>query len=167
MLRVCALIAALWAGGAQADAVSRLFPSGGLRGQADFTFLGARIYGAELFTGGGGAYRAGRPVALRLTYYRQITSGQFLRSTMSELARIEGARADHAEIRAKLSGCFQNVGSGDTYVAYSSGASDLRLLRNGRETCRVSHAGIGSRFLDIWLSDQSRSPRLTRQLRGG
>lgn len=170
MLRIAALISALLgaglATGAQAETVARYLPSGGLRGQADFRFLGVKIYGAELFTPKAAAYQPQAPVALRLTYHRQISASQFLRSTMSELDRIEGSRSDHADLRLALAPCFRDVSAQDSYVAFGAGPNDLRLARNGQETCRVQRPGISPRFFGIWLSDQSRSPRLTRQLRG-
>lgn len=167
MRKALALIAAMAAAPALAQDMSPWLPGAGLRGEAEFRLLGARIYGAQLFTKGGAAYAPGGPAALRLTYFRQISAGQFLRTTMSELARIEGARADHPAIRSKLAPCFRDVTSGDNYVAYSGGANDLRLALNGRNLCRINHPNIAPRFLDIWLSPQSRSARLSRQLRGG
>ena len=138
-----------------------------IRGAATFRWLGLPLYTARLFTPGGAAVDWSRPVALQLTYARDIKRQSLVDATVSELERLEGSQADHAVIGQKLSPCFRNVSEGDQFVAATRGRDEVVLFFNGNKTGSTSHDNLGRRFLDIWLSDNSRSPSQSRKLRGG
>ena len=135
-------------------------------GQATLRFLGFDIYTATLHGEGGGAFSWDRPLSLRLDYARGFTAEELLEGTQSELTRIEGARPDQPEVLAKLAPCFRDVAAGDYYVAYAPSADQVEMRLNGAATCTVTHPDLRKRFLGIWLSPQSRSARLSAQLRG-
>lgn len=135
-------------------------------GAATIRWLGAPIYDARLFIGGGGAFRWQGPMALQLEYRRSFKGEQLLEATMQELRRIEGGRTDHAALRRDLQGCYRDVRQGDAVTAVSTGRDDLALWMNDRRLCQVRASDIQQRFLGIWLSPQSRIARLGPQLRG-
>lgn len=150
-----------------ADVIAKVFNGAQLRGEATFRWLGLPLYTARLFTPGGGALSWAKPVGLELVYARNISRQSLVDATVSELERIEGSRADHGVIGQKLVPCFRDVSDGDRFVATTTSADEVQLFFNGARTCRVRHEDLGARFLNIWLSDDSRSPALSRQLRGG
>lgn len=136
-------------------------------GQGVYRWLGLPLYEATLFAPGGARFNWQSPLALQLVYARSLR-GEVLRdATLSELGRIEGARRDHGDIKAKLGSCFRDVGGGDRYVAVATSADTLTFWLNGRKTCELVHKGAKKRILGIWLSEKSRSARLARRLRGG
>jgi hypothetical protein len=89
-----------------------------------------------------------------------------MKSTMAELDRLEGPQQDHPTIQQKLRNCFKRVGPEDKFLAVGPQVNRIELFRNGVRTCTVAHANIRARFLDIWLSPNSRFPSLSRKLRG-
>ena len=135
-------------------------------GSATLSFLGFTVYRGRLFTEEGQAFTPGAPVALELVYNRTFTAEQMLDTTRSELARVEPGRPGQDIILDRLADCFRDVSRGDQFLAASEEPDRLRLWLNGTQTCDVRGDGIGARFLSIWLSENSRFPRLSRQLRG-
>ena len=135
-------------------------------GQTTYRWLGVPLYEATLYTARGKSFGWDAPLALQLVYARNLKGGSLVDATLAELDRIEGKRADHSDIRAKLSPCFRDVGVGDRYVAVAGSSDRIAFWRNGSKTCEFSHAGAKKRILGIWLSDDSRSVRQARRLRG-
>lgn len=135
-------------------------------GEATLRFLGMQIYSATLHTEGADRFDWDQPLSLRLDYARSFTAQELLAGTEKEITRIEGPRPDQTELFGKLASCFEDVEKGDTYVALSPAPNRVALWLNGRETCDISHEALRKRFLGIWLSPDSRSARLSSQLRG-
>lgn len=136
-------------------------------GAASLSFFGFTVYRGRLFTEAGRDFAPGEPVALEIIYNRNFSAQQMLSTTRSELARVEPDAPDRDALANRLAECFADVGRGDQFLAASEDPDRLRLWLNGRETCNVSGDRIGERFLSIWLSENSRFPNLSRQLRGG
>ncbi|WP_293575195.1 chalcone isomerase family protein [Phaeobacter sp.] len=135
-------------------------------GEVTFRWFGIPLYDASLFADGQPEFDWQRPLALELSYRRSFSQAQLMRATAYEIERIEGPRGDQAEFFAKLDGCFRDVAAGDRFVATSTNANQVALYLNGQQTCDVRHSDARKRFLNIWLSPESRSARLSRQLRG-
>lgn len=163
-IKLAALLLALWVPAAQAQDTGLSAPV--KLGEATLRVLGQTIYNATLFTEGTAGFSWAQPLSLRLDYDYGFTAEQLLRGTGKELQRIEGQRADQSALLQKLAPCFQNVAPGDSYVALSPSSNRVTLRRNGKPTCDVTHPDLRKRFLGIWLSPNSRSARLSRQLRG-
>ncbi|SNY92224.1 Chalcone isomerase-like [Cohaesibacter sp. ES.047] len=135
-------------------------------GEAQVRFLGFRVYSAALFTQQGRAFNWKRPFALTLDYDRSFSKKRLIDASISEMERMEGDRPDHAAIAAKLENCFRSVKASDRFTATATSRNSVNFYFNGRQTCKISHAGIRERLLGIWLSDQSRDKSLSRRLRG-
>ena len=135
-------------------------------GKASFSFYGFKLYSAVLYTEGGVAYTPKNPFVLELDYKRTVTQQQFIDATLSEMERIEGQIYDGAALQSEFAACFRDVSNGDMIAANNVGPSQVDFYLNGDLTCRLKYTGISSRFFAIWLSDKSRSPRLSRALRG-
>ncbi|GGE12865.1 hypothetical protein SAMN05421774_10397 [Gemmobacter megaterium] len=135
-------------------------------GQAQLRVLGFLAYEGRLYTEGGARFDPEAPSALLLTYNRAFSARQLTRATETELRRIAPQASGLGQMLNLVSDCFRDVAQGDRYLAISPRPDELRLMLNGTETCRISYPEVGKRFLAIWLSDNSRFPRLSRQLRG-
>ncbi|MEO3416379.1 chalcone isomerase family protein [Roseovarius sp. CAU 1744] len=168
VLIACLVLAVLPARATEGPAlIARMFDTPALRGEATFRWLGVPLYTARFFTPDGQALSWQKPAALQLIYARDFSRQSLVDATMSELERMEGTRADHAELAQKLVPCFRDVGEGDQFVAIATTTDEVQLYFNGAPTCQLRHAEINARFLGIWLSDNSRAPELSRRLRGG
>ena len=135
-------------------------------GAATLNFFGFTIYRGRLFTENGRDFAPGEPVALEIVYNRTFSAEQMLGTTRDELDRVEPGRPGQDALVDNLSECFRDVSRGDQFLAASDTPDRLRMWLNGNLTCEVEGDEIGKRFLAIWLSDNSRFPRLSRQLRG-
>jgi len=137
-----------------------------IRGQARLRVFGFSIHDATLFTQRGEAYVAGKPAALQLVYLRSFSAEQLTKSTQEELERVLGPSPTVAADTAKLATCFRDVKASDSFTAITSSPNDLRLYLNGQQTCKLNDPQLATRFLSIWLSDKSRSPAMSKKLRG-
>jgi hypothetical protein len=135
-------------------------------GYAELSWFGVKLYKAELFTETGAEFAWGNPFRLDLTYSRSFSTSALVKATLIELDRVEGPRADHPRIEAELGRCFGEVRRGDVFSAIALDRNTIRFLLNGEETCTLEHDDIRSRFLGIWLSDQSRELAASKALRG-
>lgn len=135
-------------------------------GEVTFRWLGLPLYDASLFLEGEQQFDWNTPLALRLSYRRAFSKDQLMRATAAEIERLEGQRPDQAQFLQKLDQCFRDVGAGDSFIASSPSRNQVALYLNGRRTCSVRHPDARKRFLNIWLSDNSRAARLSRELRG-
>lgn len=135
-------------------------------GAATLRYFGFRAFDAVLVTPNGAAYDRNGQAALQLRYARFFSKAKLLDATMIEFARLEGEQTDHPEIRAKLTNCFADVSPQDRFLAVGIAPDLIELYRNKERTCAMRHKGIRARFLDIWLSPDSRFPSLSRKLRG-
>ena len=135
-------------------------------GQAQLRVFGFLAYQGQLFTEGGARFSPEAPTALMLTYNRAFSARQLIHATETELRRMAPRAPDMDKVLTLVSQCFRDVSQGDSYLAISPHPHELRLFLNEAEICRLAHPDIGQRFLAIWLSDDSRFPRLSRQLRG-
>ena len=129
------------------------------------TWLGFRVFDITVFTQGGARYDPVKQAALELRYARRFSKRSLTTATMEELDRLEGTQPDHPEISRKLQRCFADVGPGDRFLAVGATKDQVTLYRNDAKTCRLNHPNIRARFLDIWLSLDSRFPAVSRRLR--
>jgi len=135
-------------------------------GSTSFTFYGFPIYSAKLYTSNGMAYVPSEPFVLELNYKRNLSQKQFVSATLSEMARMEGALNDRVSLQSEFTSCFRDVSKGDIFTAANNGPSQVDIYLNGTKTCRLKSTEISKRFFAIWLSENSRSPHLSRILRG-
>ena len=131
-----------------------------------FTWLGLKLYDASLYTPSGAAFSWQNPMAIELTYARKLPRAKLVNATRDELKRLEGSRADHPAILADLNRCLRDVTRGDRFTAVARNAASVALFFNGTKTCKLTQASIGKRFLNIWLSENSRSSAASRKLKG-
>ncbi|WP_424988373.1 chalcone isomerase family protein [Microbulbifer sp. S227A] len=163
MLRVvCVCAAMLVPLVGQASVIAGTLPGAELRGEAVFRLFGFPLYRARLYTPTGAPLDWGRDFALELTYLRDLSRGDLTESTLRELERTGGA----LPLRRQLDRCFADVRSGDRFTAVSQGQDRIGFWLNGQRTCTLQHPRIKTRFMAIFLGDNTRSPGFTRKLRG-
>lgn len=147
---------------AHANTVQAVLPDAELRGAATFRFVGFPLYKARLFTQSGAPLDWNKDFALELQYMRNLTEYDLVESTMREFARL----GSNVPVRQQLQTCFDDVRKGDRYTAISQGQNKVAFWLNGKRTCTLSHPKIKSRFMGIFLGDNTRSKSFTRKLKG-
>ena len=148
--------------GAQATTIQSQLPDAQLRGAATYRYIGLPLYKAQLFTRSGAPLDWTKDFGLALTYLRNLTQYDLVEGTMRELARTGAS----LPVRDQLQDCFRDVHKGDRYLAISQGANQLGFWLNGERVCTLSHPAIKTRFMSIFLGDNSRSAAFTRKLKG-
>lgn len=154
--------ALLMAAATQSLAVQSVLPEAQLRGEATFRYLGFALYQARLFTPEGAPLDWDAEFALELTYLRDVSAEDLVNGTLTELERTGSALPR----REALAACFDDVTDGDRYAAITRGPDRILFLRNGSAACTLDHPGIKTGFMAIFLGENTRSGRFTRQLLG-
>lgn len=150
----------------QGTAVVRSVPSAELVGKGRMTFLGFRLFDAELYAPEG-TYEASAPFALKLTYLRNFTSRDIVDSSIKEIRRQGGASAAQLDRwERQMRRLFPDVAAGQsiTGVRTPDGAADFYL--NGRKLGTIRDAAFTQKFFAIWLGRQTRNPQLRAALTG-
>jgi hypothetical protein len=147
---------------AQASTVESALPGAELRGAATFRYVGFPLYEARLFTKSGAPLDWSKDFGLELKYLRNLTGYDLVEGTMRELERTGTAIA----LRGQLQQCFNDVRKGDRYVAVSKGQNQIGFWHNGKRVCTLSHPQIKTRFMAIFLGENTRSKTFTRKLKG-
>ncbi len=147
---------------AQANTVESVLPNAELRGAATYRFVGFPLYKARLFTQSGAPLDWNKDFGLELQYMRNLTEFDLVESTMREFARLGSS----VPVRGQLETCFDDVRKGDRYTAVSQGQNKIAFWLNGKRTCTLSHPQIKSRFMGIFLGENTRSKSFTGKLKG-
>lgn len=147
---------------AQASTVKSALPSAELRGAATFRFVGFPLYEARLFTKSGAPLDWNKDFGLELKYMRNLTEYDLVEGIMRELKRTGAA----LPLRGQLEQCFDDVRKGDLYFAVSNGQDQIGFWHNGKRVCTLSHPQIKTRFMAIFLGENTRSKSFTRKLKG-
>ena len=142
--------------------VAKALPGAELRGQATFRYLGFQLYDARLFTKNAAPLNWSEDFGLELTYKRKLTQYDMVEATLREMKRV----GPSLPIRTDLERCYKGVSPGDRYLAVSEGPDTLRFWYNGSAICTLRHPGIKTRFMSIFLGENTRSTRFTRALKG-
>jgi hypothetical protein len=107
------------------------------------------------------------PFAITLDYKRNFSSDIIVKATMVEMARLSGREQQEFEpLRPIVTKCFPDVGKGDSITGVSLGEDKAKFYYNGTISCEIDWPGFREDFFGIWLSDESRTPRKSKILRG-
>jgi len=159
---VLAIAVATLPGIAPASTVTSVLPDAQLRGAATFRFVGLPIYEARLFTRSGAPLDWSTDFGIELTYLRNLTENDLVESTMRELERTGEA----LPLRGQLERCYRDVRKGDSFVAVSQGPDRVGFWHNGKRMCTLGYPRIKTRFMAIFVGDNTRSKSFTRDLKG-
>lgn len=133
-------------------------------GSTTFNWMFWKIYDISLLTPTG-SYEDGKPpLALEITYARDIAGNQLVESTIDEWERQEISwQAGWPE---KLKRIFPDITTGDQLLLRVDDQNNSNFYFNRQPIGVIEDDGFTDAFLAIWLSPKSRSPKLTRELTG-
>lgn len=164
---VMALIGPIGVFEARADlgAAARSVPSASLVGKGRLTFLGIKVFDAELYAPGG-AYSPEKPFALKLTYLRSF-KGTAIAARSAEEMRKQGAPANMLKTwTTQMEAIFPNVRAGQSITGVrTSGGATLFYAGNSRIGA-ISDPAFAKHFFAIWLGQRTGNPALRAKLVG-
>lgn len=142
-------------------------------GSGELRWLGMEVYEARLLNGGGplqGLEFTG-PVALEITYRRNISADRLVRTTEREWSRL--GRQLGLPSRARVSGWLEelaeiwpDVAPGDRIMARVEPGGQTRFYGNDGLLGVVGDPEFGRAFLGIWLHPGTRAADLRSALLG-
>lgn len=163
-----ALIVAIPGGSALADlgSAARLLPSAELVGKGRMTFLGFKVFDAELYAPQGN-YRPSAPFALKLTYLRTFKGKQIAESSVKEIRRQGGVSdAQLAKWRAQMEALFPNVTSGQSITGVRTNSGQAEFYLGNQKLGTIADPAFTRKFFAIWLGNNTRDPQLRAKLVG-
>lgn len=135
------------------------------KGSALYKVLGVSLYQASLYSTED-SFAWQYPLALELGYMRSFSGELLVSATLHEVARMSTLGEDHSELHPILGECFKSVQKGDVYLAIADNPNRLRFKLNNEQVCDIDYENIAPKVLGIWLSDDTRDLKRSRQLRG-
>lgn len=154
------LLLALAAAPTAALAVSD--PLAGLQrwGQGEFRRFGLLIYDAALWAADDPTQW---PLALRLTYRRNIGLGVIAEASVREMRALGAPESDLLRWGSWMQGIFPAVQSGDQILGIFR-KEGVRFLFNGREIGVLDEPEFARYFAGIWLDPRTSAPALRAAL---
>ncbi len=147
--------------------VKQALGSANLQGQTTARYWGFRLYDAELWTAAKGRFDKTKKFALSLRYRYAFTAEILAKSSVEEIARVEGGKAsDHKKLKDQLVRCLTDVDDGDRVTGVAESATKATMYVNGRKSCTMSYPRLRDRFFGIWLAPTSRDAKGAARLRG-
>ncbi len=160
---LCILLLAAGAAAAPRELAGRV-ASERPAGCADYAFLAARLYRAELWTDA--ETPPGDRFALSLVYRRDFSRRTLVYTSIKEMARMSGKpRSAFGAARRELEQAFRNIAKGDRFTAWRSAPGRVEFFHNGDATGALTQDV--DLFLDIWLGPGSREQRRRAELLAG
>ncbi|MBP7546450.1 MAG: chalcone isomerase family protein [Corallincola sp.] len=141
-------------------------------GEGRFSRFLFDIYDARLFAASSswpGQLQQALPVALELTYLRDIEAEDLVEATADQW-QLQSQWANHpqqSQWLASLRQLWPDVRRGDRLAVLVDEEGLTHFYHNGSAIGVVSAPEFGRAFLDIWLSPQTSAPDLRAQLIGG
>ena len=135
-----------------------------LVGQGQMNWMFFDLYQASFYSANG-RYQIGQyPQALTLRYQKNISRDALIEATETEWQRL-GIKTQPAWI-TELRALWPNVKKGDELGIRVEVSGVSRFYFNQEPLGEMKDPAFGPAFLAIWLSPNSRNPKLTQQLKG-
>jgi len=142
-------------------------------GSGELTWFGLDVYEARLFNGGGpfAGIESDGPVALQITYRRDISREKLVETTRKEWRRLEDDLGLPAAERvnewlAEIDAIWPDVTPGDKITALVEPSGPTQFFGNDGLLGTVPDPAFGPAFLGIWLHPETKVERLRAQLLG-
>lgn len=163
--RICKLMVVLivWMSSGISYAESRVFP-GNLSlqkyGTGELRRFGFLVYEAQLWAG---ANPAEPPIALQLTYKRDIPGAKIVNASVDHMRELGASEQQLANWGPAMTRIFPNVKPGDQIVGiYRPGTAIF--MYNNREIGQINDAEFARLFFGIWLDPRTTEPKLRNSL---
>lgn len=129
-------------------------------GAGELRRFGFLVYEAQLW---GGANPAEPPIALQLTYKRDIPGARIVNASVDHMRELGASEQQLAVWEPAMTRIFPDVKLGDQIVGiYRPGTAIF--LYNNREIGQINDAEFARLFFGIWLDPRTTEPKLRNRL---
>jgi Chalcone isomerase-like len=134
-------------------------------GEGHMNFLFIKAYNARLWTDAP-TWSMDSPCAMEITYGMGFDTGDLVERTIKEMKNVDPglSDADVAKLTPELSKVYPPVKSGDRLVALYVPGKPIMFSYNGLPTGSIGGDAFAKDFLGIWLSPNTSSPSLRKDL---
>lgn len=151
---------------AELAAAARTIPAAELVGKGRMTYLGFKVFDAELYAPGG-TYRASAPFALKLTYLRNFKGVAIAESSIKEIRRQGGVTAAQlSRWEKQMQAIFPNVARGQSLTGVRASNGSTVFYSGNRKLGTIADPAFTRKFFAIWLGNNTRNPQLRARLVG-
>lgn len=140
-------------------------PSASLVGEGRLTFLGFKIFDAELYAPGG-TYSPSKPFALRLTYLRNFKGSAIAKRSADEMRKLGASEGQLAKWTRQMEAIFPNVSAGQSITGVRTSSGNAAFYLGNRKIGTISDPAFTRRFFSIWLGNRTGNPELRAKLVG-
>lgn len=135
-------------------------------GEGQMSVLFWDLYNAELFGSLPNYKENTSPLALKLTYLRDIDKQDLIEATAEQWQHIEMTNPKAPVWLTRLDGIWFDIKKGDslTLKIHANGTSSF--YGNGEKLGDIDDPEFGSSFVAIWLSPNTSAPKLRQKLIG-
>lgn len=144
--------------------IEKYVPQAQLVGQARMTYMTLAIYNAELYAPQG-RLTAERPLALNLTYLRNLSGNKIANHSIEEIRR-QGFNNEVmlAAWHDKMLAIFPDVQNGTKLTGVLNEAGTTIFYKNGIEIGRIADPSFSRQFFSIWLGSRTSEPEIRKNL---
>ena len=129
-------------------------------GTGELRRFGFLVYEAQLWAG---ANPADPPVALQLTYKRDIAGSKIVAASIDQMRALGAGEQQLGAWAGAMARIFPDVKPGDQIVGiYRPGSATF--LYNNREIGQINDPEFARLFFGIWLDPRTTEPKLRNQL---
>jgi len=136
-------------------------------GTHDLKVWGFKIYNIQLLSEKK-EFSYQNKFAIIINYQRDFTKKDLINKSLDEISRINNIK-DKALIKIyknKLEEIFLDIKKGDRKTAFFDPKYGIKLYFNGKFIGKIDDLIFAKRFVDIWLSDKSSYPKMTKDILG-
>ncbi|WP_299815141.1 chalcone isomerase family protein [uncultured Roseibium sp.] len=151
---------------ADTGVAARALPSAQLVGKGRMTFLGFKVFDAELYAPQGSYSRSG-PYALKLTYLRNFKGKAIADRSAEEIRKQGGTPPDKlSSWTRQMTAIFPDVSAGQSITGVRTSQGSTDFYQGKRKLGTIADPDFTRSFFDIWLGGQTRNPQLRAKLVG-
>jgi hypothetical protein len=143
------------------QALSAVLPALRPWGSGEFRRFGFLVYEATLWAGEG--ERPVPPLALGLTYKRNIEGKAIAEASVDQMRRFDASDAQLARWGQQMAGLFPSVKPGDRIVGLQL-SDRARFFYNDQPLGEINDAAFARAFFAIWLDPRTSEPSLRTAL---
>lgn len=138
-------------------------------GEGHFRYLFWSLYDAQLKTQDGSfqSVENNKPLALTLTYQREISRDDFVEATLDQWRHLFGEVSPIQTLWGQqLRQIWRDVKQGDQLSCVVDDSGHAHFYLNQQFIGQISEPLFAEQFLAIWLDERTSAPTLRRQLLG-
>lgn len=135
-------------------------------GEAKLEVVFWDIYFSELFSADGTYKPEQFPVALKITYLRDIDADDLLERTVKEWQKLGFKQQQYNNWVPLLEKMWPDIKDGDELLVHVDESQHSEFFFNGSSIGKIEDSSFGASFLAIWLDENCSYPKVRNKLIG-